>query len=211
MRIAMFVAAGLAVFTVTLGADNENDWRRVERFPRGEAVTVTTSAGARLRGRLIRADEDSILLYSPAIDTIKLKPVEQLIRRDARLLEDVDRVPLLIEDGDVRIGADGISRKGVRVAEFNELFPVIERASVVSVVQPQSERSSAWGTATGLAIGGAAGWLSGMMIALRDDGRCDCFTKNLEIGAAWFGTPILGGVLGHHLMKPSGDLVIFRR
>jgi hypothetical protein len=213
MRIKTLVAASLVVFSVTLRADNENDWRRVERFARGEVVAVETRAGARFRGQLIRADADSILLYSPAVDSVKLKPIEQLIRRDARLLEDVDRVPLLIEDGDVRIAADGISRKGVHVAEFNELFSAIERDSVLSVVQPQAERPSAWGTVAGLAVGGAIGWASGIMIALRDDGRCSpsCGVRNLEVGVAWVGTPILGGVLGQRLLKPSGDLVIYRR
>ena len=213
MRFVAIAAACMMVSGVALGADSERDWRKVEQFTRGEEVVVTTNTGARFRGQLIRADASSMLLYSPAIDTVKLKAIELLIREDVRLLEEVDRVPLLIASADVRIGSDGISKKGVRVAEFSELFSVIDRATVESVVQAKADRVSPWGTVAGLAVGGAVGWASGIMIALHDDGRCSphCTARNFEVGAAWVGTPILGGVLGRHLAKPRADLVIYRR
>ena len=209
MRLATRITVCLFAFSVTLSADSENDWRRVERFPRGQVVAVTTAAGARIRGQLLRADADSILLYSPAIGTVKLKPIEQLIRRDARRLEDVDRVPLLVEDGDVRIAADGVSRKGVRVAEFNDLFSVIPRADVVFVVQPKEQRESYGATIAGVLIGGGAGFLGALRIALSDH---PCQPQCLVRPAGVFlGGATLGGIAGNRLGKPHSDLVIYRR
>jgi hypothetical protein len=63
MRLVRITALCLIVVTATLGADAENDWRRVEQFARGEVVAVTTHANMRIRGQLIRADDNSILLY----------------------------------------------------------------------------------------------------------------------------------------------------
>ena len=209
MRIVKVVAACLIVFGVTLSADSENDWRRVERFARGEIVAVTTSNGARFRGQLIRADANSILLYSPGVDTVKLKPIEQLIRHDARLLEDVDRVALLIEDGDVRIGTDGISRKGIHVAEFTELFSVIARGDVVSVVRPKDQRESYLSIIAGVAIGAGAGGLGALHMLLSDK---PCQPHCLVVPAGlFFGSATLGGIIGRNAGKPHDDQVIYRR
>lgn len=209
MRFATVTTACVMFLGVTLGADSQNDWRKVERFTRGGVIVVETTAGAKVRGQLIRADANSILLYAPAIDTAQLKPIEQLIRRDPRLLEDVDRRPLWLEDADLRISADDISRKGVHVAAFSEVFAVIAHADVASVVRPQDQRESYLSTIAGTAIGAGIGGLGALHMLLSDN---PCQPHCLAVPAGlFFGSATLGGVIGRKAGKPHDDQVIYRR
>jgi hypothetical protein len=209
MRLVRITALCLIVVTATLGADAENDWRRVEQFARGELVAVTTHANMRIRGQLIRADDNSILLYSPTVHSVKLKPVGQLIRHDIRLLEDVDRTPLLLQDAGLLIGADGIRRNGVLIAEFSEVFSVVARAHVVSVVQPKEDRAPYGATIAGAVIGGGAGFLGAFYIAV-GDAPCQPHCLARPAGVL-LGGVALGGLIGHKLGKPANDLVIYRK
>ena len=218
MRLTTGLTACMILLSATLEAqapakESRNDWHKIEAFPRGEVIAVASDSGAVIRGRLLRADADSILIYAPRVDTANLKPIEQLSRHDPRWLAEVDRTALLIESSNLLISTEGISKKGVPIAAFDDVFATVARVHVVSVVQPKDERPAAWGTFAGAAAGGAAGWFTGLMIGLHDDGRCSpaCGGRNLAIGTAWIGGPILGAALGHSIAKPREDLVIYRR
>lgn len=209
MRVVTVITACVIFLGVSLRADGQNDWRKVEQFARGEVVAVATGAGAKIRGRLIRADADSVLLYAPTTGAAKLKRIEQLIQHDVRLLESVDRTPLLIEDADLRIGADGVTKKGVQIARFSEVFSVIARADVVTVVQPKDQRESSGATIAGVVIGGGLGLLGALRIALSDNPcqpHCMVVPEAIILGGA-----TLGGIAGRKIGKPQEDLVIYRR
>lgn len=209
MRVVNVVAACVIVSGVTLSADSQNDWRRVERLTRGDVFTVETTAGARVRGQLIRADADSLLLYAPAVETPQLKPIEQLIRRNASLLEEVGRQPLLLQDSGLRIGTGDVSRNGVHVAAFEEVFAVIARADVVSVVRPKDQRVSYLATIAGVAIGAGVGGL-GAFHFLFSDNPCQPHCLIVPAGL-FFGSATLGGVIGNNAGRPHDDEVIYRR
>jgi hypothetical protein len=212
MKLATTVLAiGFILSTTASYAQPVGAWARVEKLAPGGVVVVTDDSGAVIRGRVLRADAKSILLYAPKVETKQLKPVERLARDRAELLSRVETVDIEIPDSGFRISVEGITRKGVLLAAFADVFHVTPRTSVVSVVRPKDQRHSALGIVAGAAIGGAAGWFSGFGIALGGEGHGPSLGRDLAIGAVLVGGPVLGGMAGNALTRPKNDRVIYRR
>ena len=202
----------LSLAGVTLQAQGITDWTRIERLRAGEIILLTDDSGAAVRGRVLRADADSLLLYAPSIDMAQLKVIEQMSRQQPALLSRVDRVSMDLPDAGVRVGTDGVWKNGARVASFAQVFHLRPRSAIVSIARPQDQRHSYLGTIAGVAVGGAIGLFSGVAI-IASDAPCQPHCgKRWAAGAASLAAgPILGGVIGHSLTKPRRDAVIYRR
>jgi hypothetical protein len=202
----------LTLAGVTLRAQGISDWNRIERLRAGEIILVTDDSGAAVRGRFLRADADSLLLYAPSTDMSQLKVLEQMSRQQPAVLSRVDLVAMDLPDAGIRVGTDGVWKNGTRVASFAQVFHLRPHSAIVSIARPQDQRHSYWGTLAGVGIGGAAGWFTGAGILL-SDAPCQphCGKRVAAAGAAMVGGPILGGVIGHALTKPRRDAVIYRR
>ena len=205
------LTVGFALISSLANAQSVGEWARVEKLAPGGVVVVTDDSGAVIRGHILRADADSILLYAPKIDTRKLKSIERLAADRADLLRRIDTVDLEMEDSGLRIGVEGITRKGVFLAAFSDVFHLASRNSVAAVVKPKDQRQSALGMVAGAAIGGAAGWFSGALIALGGEGRGSSPGRGIAVGAVVVGGPVLGGMAGNALGRVKSDLVIYRR
>lgn len=205
------LAIWLACASTALSAEAADQWSRVEQLPLGSVVSVTDDSGAVIRGRLLRADGKSLLLYSPTVDAGPLKPIDQTISRDPRLLSNVDGSPTLLAESGIDIEPTGISRRGKRLAAFDEVFYLATRPRVVSVTQPQDQRTSAGAILAGVAVGTAAGWATAAFLA-SSEARCgDCSVRKMAIFGLAFGGPVAGGIAGNALGKPRNDVVIYTR
>lgn len=202
----------LAMANATLSAQAPDSWRAVERLPLGAVIAVTDESGAIIRGRLLRADDTSIFLYAPTVDARQLKPIDEIISRDPRLLSHVDGSPTLLADSDIDIEHDAISRKGRRIAAFDEVFYLAAPSRVVSVVQPKDLRRSVGPILLGAVIGAGVGLGSAIHIALNDT-PCGkgCDGRAIGAGVALAGATLLGGALGDTIGRPKEDLVIYAR
>lgn len=211
IRIAL--AIGLSLAAVPLAAQQPSQhWSALERLPFGGIIAVREESGAVFRGRVLRADADSILLFAPKTVTPALKPVEKLINNGVRQIGHVDQRPVLFEESGLLVGVDGISINGTRVGAFDDVFHVTSRGAVVSVVRPKDQRHSVWGTVAGIAIGAGAGIVASAAILLSDDPcQPNCGPVALKGYSLLVGGPILGGLAGRAIAKPRQDLVIYRR
>jgi hypothetical protein len=208
----IFLTICLTLAGATLHAQAISDWSRIERLRVGEIILVTDDSGSAVRGRFLRADADSLLLYAPATDMAQLEVIEQMSRQQPVLLSRVDLVVMNLPDAGVRIGLDGVWKNGTRVASFAQVFHLRSRSAIVSISRPQDQRHSYWGTLAGVAIGGAVGVLVGTAI-VASDAPCQphCGKRWAAAGAATAGGPVLGGVIANTLTRPRRDTVIYRR
>ena len=202
----------LATAVAPLSARTGTDWNDVERLSPGSIIVVADDSGAAVRGRLLRADADSILLYAPTIDSTPFRVLDQMSQQQPRLLSRVDSVSLDLPDSNLRVGIDGISKSGVRIASFGQVFRASKRSAIMSVVRPKDQRHSYRGTIAGIAIGAGVGLFSGVGIGLSES-PCQphCGPREWAAGAAMAGGPILGGLIGHAISRPRQDAVIYRR
>lgn len=205
------LALSLATASTPLAAQAWADWNRVERLAPGSIVIVADESGAAVRGRLLRADADSILLYAPTADPGSLQLIEKMAREQPKLLSRVDRVGMDLPDARLHIAADGISKDGVRVASFGQVFHAGPRSAVVSVSKPKDQRHAYGATIAGVVIGGVAGLFGGAAILLSDE-QCQPNCRSPLFGyAVTLGSPVLGGMIGDRLGRPREDLLIYHR
>lgn len=206
------LTAWFAIAGVTIHAQNADPWSRVERLPLGETIIVTDGAGATIRGRLLRADATSILLYAPTIEDRALKAIARTVADSPQFLSRVDRIAVLLQDSDTYVGVTGISQRGRRIAAFDEVFHATIRSEVVTVALPHEQRQAIGPMIGGLVVGFGVGWFSAIRIGLSDSPcQPNCQWRYFGMGASLVGGPLLGAVAGNALGKPHDDLVIYAR